>query len=400
MRDIDKLEDEFRTGGLLRPSVDVLNVVDLGNAVASACGASGLPMTEGAETVAGLIGPADHLVFVVADGFGMALVESLDAGAFPRRHAAATLHTVFPSTTASAFTSMATGEWPSRHAAVGWYTYVPQVDAVTTIIPFVRSIDDSPLGDLGLTMGEALPIPSLLAGMARPSLSFLPEPLEGSTFSAYLSGGTPRRGYSSLAQAVEAIAARVRTAPGPTFTYLYVPHVDYAGHELGFSDPRTLATAAEVGRVLEALAEGLAGQARIVMTADHGGLDAGGDDVHLVGASDPLMGLLEREPSGDSRVVYFHVRQGEETRFQEAFRDRFGGRFLLITVDEAEEMELLGPGRLSNETRRRLGVLVAVSLGADVFLYGWPSRSEGAKLHVGYHSGLTPAEVLVPLIVA
>ena len=400
MRDIDRLEDEFRTGRLLRPSVDVLNVVDLGNAMASAAGASVRPMTKGAETVAGLIGPADHLVLVVADGFGMALVESLDAGTFPRRHAAATLHTVFPSTTASAFTSMATGEWPSRHAAVGWYTYVPQVDAVTTIIPFLRSIDDSPLTELGLTVSEALPIPSLLTGMARPSLSFLPEPLEGSTFSAYLSGGTPRRGYSSLAQAVEAIAARVRTAPGPTFTYLYVPHVDYAGHELGFSDPRTLATAAEVGRVLEALAEGLAGQARIVMTADHGGLDAGGDDVHLVGASDPLMGLLEREPSGDSRVVYFHVRQGEETRFQEAFRDRFGGRFLLITVDEAEEMELLGPGRLSDETRRRLGALVAVSLGADVFLYGWPSRSKEGKPFVGHHSGLSPAEVLVPLIVA
>ena len=211
MRDIDRLEDEFRTGRLLRPSVDVLNVVDLGNAMASAAGASVRPMTKGAETVAGLIGPADHLVFVVADGFGMALVECLDAGAFPRRHAAATLHTVFPSTTASAFTSMATGEWPSRHAAVGWYTYVPQVDAVTTIIPFVRSIDDSPLTDLGLTVSEALPVPSLLAGIARPSLSFLPEPLEGSTFSVYLSGGTPRRGYSSLAQAAEAIAARVRT---------------------------------------------------------------------------------------------------------------------------------------------------------------------------------------------
>ena len=173
MRDIDRLEDEFRTGRLLRPSLDVLNVVDLGNAMASAAGASVRPMTKGAETVAGLIGPADHLVFVVADGFGMALVECLDARAFPRRHAAATLHTVFPSTTASAFTSMATGEWPSRHAAVGWYTYVPQVDAVTTIIPFLRSIDDSPLTDLGLTVSEALPVPSLLAGISRPSLSFL-----------------------------------------------------------------------------------------------------------------------------------------------------------------------------------------------------------------------------------
>ena len=400
MRDIDRLEAELRAGRLLRPSEDTLNVVDFGNAVAAAVGASGRPVTRGAETIAGLIGPTDHLVFVAADGVGAATVESLDSGSFLRQHVAATLHTVIPSTTASAFTSMATGEWPSRHAAVGWYTYVPKVDAVTTIIPFVRSVDESPLTDLGLTVAEALPIPSLLGGIERSSLSFVPAEFAYSTFSAYLSGGTPRAGYSSLAEAIEGVATRVRTATGPTFTYLYVPHVDMSGHEMGFSHPQTLAAAAAVGQALEALSVAVAGRARVVMTADHGGLDARGDDIHMISASDPLMGLLEHEPSGDSRVIYFHVRDGKEGEFQDAFRDRFGERFLLIMVDEAEEMELLGPGRLSDETRRRLGSFVAVSLGADVLLYGWPSRSAEGKLHVGYHSGLSPAEVLVPMIVA
>ena len=400
MKDSDRLEKELRAGRLLRPSADTLSVVDFGNAVASAVGATGRPMTKGAETIAGLLGPADHLIFVAADGFGAVTVEALDAGSFPRRHVAATLHTVIPSTTASAFTSMATGEWPSRHAAVGWYTYVPKVDAVTTIIPFVRTVDEAPLADLGLTVAEALPIPSLLASIDRSSLSFVPAEFAYSTFSAYLSGGTPRTGYSSLAEAVEGVAARVRTATGPTFTYLYVPHVDMSGHEQGFSHPRTLAAAAAVGQALEGLAAAVAGRARIVMTADHGGLDAHGDDIHMIGASDPLTGLLEHEPSGDSRVVYFHVREGKQAEFEERFRDRFGERFFLITVDEAEDMGLLGPGRLSDETRQRLGSFVAVSLGADVFLYRWQSRSAEGELHVGYHSGLSPSEMLVPLIVA
>ena len=189
--DGDRLEAEFLAGRLLRPSPDTLSVVDFGNAVAAAVGATGHPMTKGAETIAGLIGPADHLIFVAADGFGAVTVESLDAGSFPRRHVAATLHTVVPSTTASAFTSMATGQWTSRHGAVGWYTYVPKVDAVTTIIPFVRTVDEVPLAGLGLTVAEALPIPSLLASIDRSSLSFLPAELEYSTFSAYLSAERP-----------------------------------------------------------------------------------------------------------------------------------------------------------------------------------------------------------------
>ena len=400
MRDGDRLENELRAGRLLRPSEDTLSVVDFGNAVASAVGAAGRPLSEGAETLAVLIGPADHLIFVAADGFGSVTMDSLGPDSFPRRHLAATLHTVIPSTTASAFTSMATGEWPSRHGAVGWFTYVPKVDAVTTIIPFVRSVDEAPLAGLGLTVAEALPIPSLLSGVDRPSLSFVPAEFEYSTFSAYLSGGTPRAGYSSLAEAVEGVATRVLTAAGPTFAYLYVPHVDMSGHEVGFSHPRTLGAAYAVGQALEALAAAVGGRARIVMTADHGSMDAREDEIHVIGASDPLMGLLEHEPSGDSRVIYFHVRGGKEPEFQDAFRERFGERFLLVTVDEAEEMELLGPGRLSDETRRRLGSFVAVSLGADVLLYGWPTRSSEGKPHVGYHSGLSPEEVLVPLVVA
>ncbi len=400
MRDCDRLEAEFRAGRLLKPSGDTLSVVDFGNAVASAVGASGRPMAQGAETIAGLIGPADHLVFVAADGFGAVTLESLDPDSFPRRRAAATLHTVIPSTTASAFTSMATGEWPARHAAVGWYTYVPKAGAVTTIIPFVRTVDETPLAGLGLTVPDAFPVPSLLANADRSSLSFVPEEFAYSTFSGYLSGGTPRAGYSSLAEAVEGAAARVRAASAPTFTYLYVPHVDALGHEYGFSHPRTLAAAAALGQALEGLAAAVAGRARIVMTADHGSLDAREDEIHVIGAPDPIMKLLEREPSGDSRVIYFHVREGKEAEFQDVFRGRFGERFLLVAVGEAEEMELLGPGRLSDETRRRIGSFVAVSLGADVLLYGWPTRSAEGKPHVGYHSGLSPAEVLVPLVVA
>ena len=70
-----------------------------------------------------------------------------------------------------------------------------------------------------------------------------------------------------------------------------------------------------------------------------------------------------------------------------------------MKVEDAEEMELFGPGRLSCETRRRLGTFIALSCGADVLVYEWPRRSGGSAPHVGYHSGLSEAEMLVPLVV-
>ena len=35
-----------------------------------------------------------------------------------------------------------------------------------------------------------------------------------------------------------------------------------------------------------------------------------------------------------------------------------------------------------------------------MILYDWPSRSEDDQPFVGYHSGLTSAEMLIPLMVA
>ena len=400
MTEAERLVVEFEAGRLVRPSADDLNIVDLANAMASLAGIDSISLTPGADAIAQLIGPADHLVFVAADGLGMALVEALGSDAFMRQHVAATLHTVFPSTTASAFTSVVTGQWPNRHAALGWYTYIREADAVTTIIPFVRTVDKVPLTRLGLTVEQAFPTPSLATRLGRDSLSLLPEPLTDSVFSTYISGRARRNGYGTILEAIVAIVERVGSASEPTYTYLYVHDVDRAGHEFGFQHPETLVAAGSIDRFLGGLFESLSGRARIVVSADHGGLDARPDQIHMLLRSDPLVELLAIEPSGDSRVVYFDVREGKESEFQELFRSRFDDLFFLITVDEAEELELFGPGPLSEAARSRLGTFLAMSAGPDVLLYDWPSRAAEGMVFVGHHSGLSPAEMRIPLIIA
>ena len=136
------------------------------------------------------------------------------------------------------------------------------------------------------------------------------------------------------------------------------------------------------------------------MSADHGLLDADESEIHWIDVSDELIEYLTREPSGDSRVVYFDVREGAETEFHRLFKERFDDRFLLFSIDEAERLELFGPGPLSSTSRQRLGNLMAVSRGADVLLYRWYNALGVSPRLVSYHSGLTAAEMRVPLIVA
>ncbi|MFQ6029893.1 MAG: alkaline phosphatase family protein, partial [Dehalococcoidia bacterium] len=119
MSDLDNLLAAFDSGQLLRLPNHPLNIVDLSRALASLCGATEVESTPGSEELARLIGPSDHLVFVLVDGLGMVFLDTLPPDSFLRHYLVAELRTVFPSSSATAITSLATGQWPSTHGVTG-----------------------------------------------------------------------------------------------------------------------------------------------------------------------------------------------------------------------------------------------------------------------------------------
>ena len=214
--------------------------------------------------------------------FGMNFVEAMDEEAFIPRHVTAEMRTVFPSTTPTALTSLATGKWPSQHAITGWHTFLPEVDDVTTIIRFQRASDEKPLSELGVVAGAAYPTPSKLSQISRESLFLMPEEIEGTAYSQYWNGDQKAQGYNELPQAFDVVAKGVAKATAPSFTYLYIPHVDSAAHKCGANHKETWARVSEVNKLMEALAASLPADARLVMTADHGHLDAEKDFSHTI----------------------------------------------------------------------------------------------------------------------
>ena len=149
----------------------------------------------------------------------------------------------------------------------------------------------------------------------------------------------------------------------------------------------------QLDTAIEGLARGLPPNTRIVLTADHGQLNG---TAHEIVPTNPLVEHLLHEPWGDAREMHFAVKPGDEVQFEANFRRKYGDVAFLLTVNEVETLELLGPGCIGDAARKRLGTHLAISRGADVFLYR--SKSDSMKF-IGYHSGLTPDEMLVPLIV-
>jgi predicted AlkP superfamily pyrophosphatase or phosphodiesterase len=393
MSDIERLRGWFDEGRLVPVRLDAPGTVHLGRALAHQCGVDGIDIDPPARQIAETIGEAQHCLFVLVDGLGMNLVETLPANSFLRTHMAMELRSVHPSGTPSGLTSLATGQWPGEHGVVGWFEYLETRDVSVIALPFVERFSHEPLGEFSVADTELFGMPSLMAHMERDVASFVPDEINDSVYSRYFGGHRPGQGYASLTEAVQAVADRIRRATRPTYTYVYVPFVDQAEHAHGVFSDEALRALAHVDAALGTLAESVPLGVRIVVSADHGQIDVLDADTCMLPDDDPLLGLLRAAPSGDPRVPLFHVRQGRQAEFEAMFRDRFGERFALLTTDELASLQLVGP-TISKAARSLLGDYTAIPRAASVLRH----RPESPMR--GYHGGMTAAECRIPLIVA
>ncbi len=397
MSDTERANGWFESGLLVHPCSGEPGFADLVRAFQLAGGA---PEREGldgnARSLAALVGEARHHVLVLVDGLGAELVERLPPGSFLRNNLARTLRAVFPATTASALTTLATGLWPCDHCIPGWWTRLTRQELSAVSLLFTERASGRPLSELGIAPSTLYPVPSAWPGLDLDFHSVLPGEIAGSVFAGYLAGGTPRVPYTTLERAMLVAENLVAGADRPAFVYVYLPQLDTLLHGAGSSDPRIDALVLDLDARLGGLAKALGSRARLVVTSDHGLVDVRQNRVVTLGPDDPLVRFMACPPTGEPSVPVFHLRPGEDEAFAREFSARFGELFALLTVEEAESMKLYGPGKLVPLMKERLGSFIGIA-PRPAKLYLAPTGSSAR--HRAIHGGLRPGEMLTPLVV-
>jgi hypothetical protein len=394
----ERLDRLFESRALLHPLDDVPSSMALFRAVASLCGIEDLPEEAGVETLRSSIGPAEHYIFILVDGLGMNLEPMYPKGGFFDTTFHTELRAVFPSTTASVLTSLATGLWPSKHAILGWNTHLPEYGRTVKPILFLDRKTGKPLKRFGLKLEDVFLYRSLLPRYKRKNRSYLPSSIAGETYSRYCQGHTAYRGSRSFTDLTTSVATRVKRARKPTYTHVYCPYIDKEIHKSGLQSEKVAEQMAQIDAAMLWLWERVGQAVRIIVTSDHGLINIP-KKRHLVLRDDnELMEQLVVPPSGESRLPIFHLKEGREEAFLSCVEKRLAKHFIMVKAAMAEEMRLFGPEPLWPETKSRLGDYIGIADGASILEYVPPG--DEPRNFVGFHGGLSPDEMRVPLFLA
>lgn len=342
-------------------------------------------------------GGAAVRVFWLIDGLGDAFLCRHGAGSRLHAHRQRALTSVFPTTTASAVTTLMTGLSPLQHGLTGWFIHDERFGGVLAPLPLERRGGGRLRAPLLLR--RLFPYTSLYGQLPCPSAVVAPRAIAHSPFSRRHARGARIVAHGGLDDMVAQVAAVVAAlaSGGGGYVHAYYDRFDALSHQHGCNAPAVVDEFARLDAAFGALLARLAGTpTEVLVSADHGFIDSPPAQSIDLAAWPEVATMLDGPLFGERRAALCRVRAGAVDEFAAFVAGELGARAVLQPSRRLVQAGLLGPGPAHRRIAERLGT------HAVLMAPGWTlqDRVDGEKPQqmLGVHGGLSADEMYVPLI--
>ena len=335
--------------------------------------------------------PARSAAVVLVDGLGSAPLVARAGharrilSAIPKR--AGTLHSGFPSTTASALASLTTGLLPGEHGLTGYSALDAAHDRVVTLL---SDWDDR------LVPREWQPHPTLFesaVGRGIDAVVIAPERYRSTGFTEAVLRGARFVPAASIAERIDATVAEL-ASPGQRLIYVYIPELDAAGHAHGTDSAQWLRRLDEVDAALATVERLVPPDAGVLLTADHGMIDIPEHRRLVIGGDDPLWSGV-RHVAGEPRCLQLALEPGADPlEVRERWQSSEGSRSWVVS--RAEAIDAGWFGAVTADVATRIGDLLIAARSAVAY-YDERTATPRSRAMVGQHGSFSPEETRIPL---
>lgn len=317
----------------------------------------------------------------------------------------APLTSVVPSTTSSALTTLWTGLSPIEHGILGYELYLKEYGLVANMIthnPASIEHGGGLLYQAGMDPENFLPgqtVGERLREAGVESHAFLHASIANSGLSRMHYPKVQRHSFYAFADLWVSVRhllqSRLETK---RLVWVYYGGLDTASHRYGPGSEQAALDFSLLAQSMQASIFAKHHQSDMpatlfLMLSDHGQIKSHPDPFYDLSQHPNLARRLVLPPTGESRLAYLYPRPGQAEAVDEYLHRTWPNQFLNYPSSYLIEKGLFGPGAPHPMAASRLGDRTLVSQG-EAYLW-WAAREN--YMH-GRHGGLSPAEMLVPLL--
>jgi hypothetical protein len=394
------------------------------NLPASLCQLLGIPELNGrplhTEMLTPLLdgGPVHRIVLVLMDALSLHRLQRWTQGPglgetapiwqqIARGGLLAPLTSIVPSTTSAAITSLWTGRSAAEHGVAGYELWLKEYGVVANMItqsPMTFRDGTGSLAQAGFDPEKYLPFTTLgthFAAHGIKTYALQHHSIVHSGLSKMFFRDVKVQAFNTPSDLwVNARHLLETHADERMYAWVYWGELDHLSHFYGPDDERTVAEFASFSTAFERLfLSRLSPELRrgtlVILTADHGQINTLKHSNNDLNHHPEFTDYLHLRPTGENRMAYLYLRPGKYEEMTNYLNRTWPAQFTLVDPATAVASGLFGPGQPHPRLLDRLGDVIAAARGSA---YWWWGDKEN-RLH-GRHGGLSPDEMLVPLLAA
>lgn len=381
----------FKKEKLEIPNYNNLNFVDFINALYGKF-SNKFNKNNNIKLIDNLIPNNKHILFILLDGTGSNLINSLGEDSILKKYKKLDLLTVSPSTTGCALTSLATAKYPSEHGIIGWFSYNRQFNRDYYPVLFKDRKSDKSLTEFGINSEDIYKEKSVLNSLGIDTKVVFPNFIYDSIYSKFVIEDNNRISYESIKEAFNIIKNRVNTN-NSSFTYLYIPDIDSLSHSNGVYSHLVKDKLCEIENCLQKLIT--VKDLTVIISADHGQIDIIKD---IVMDFDKYNNYFYALPGIDFSTATYYVKKECEKKFISEFNKDFKNKMFLFRTEEFTKNNIFGPTEASLYLKDNLGEYISVCKKGYYLINSLKTEDYLGKIK-GCHSGFSKEELYIPLII-
>ncbi|MEA3514067.1 MAG: alkaline phosphatase family protein [Nanoarchaeota archaeon] len=380
---------------MIYPDYNGGSIVNLTSSILESFDAQPLypPLKEFKESKA--LRDSSNIILLVIDGLGYEYLKNNGQDSTLNKYLVRKLTSIFPSTTASAVTTLETGVAPQQHGVTGWFMFLKELGVVSAILPFRPRYGTLSFTHDGIRREDIFTEKRINDKIKAQSFIIYPDKI--------VDGKIHKKSkdlltFKTLDEFFLQIKEAIKSTAQSKYIYAYWDKFDYLCHREGCSSQKLKEHFMELDCKISSFIESLKGtNSTLIITADHGLIDTPKSKTILLKDHPELLETLTLPLCGEPRAAYCYVHPSKARQFEDYINTKLDYCCELHKSEDLMKKGLFGLYKPHKMLLERIGDYVLIM--KENYIIKNQLLREKENLFISNHGGMSKEEMFVPLII-